>query len=161
MKAIEYRTIDKSDWARGEWDNEPDKMQFADEVTGLPCLVVRGSSGGLCGYVGVAENHPLFGKGYDEADIDVHGGLTFADKCRPHESGEQRGICHIPSEGEPDHVWWFGFDCAHAWDFTPAYSGRPEAWFRQCHDETYRDIGYVKSEIRGLARQLAAAQAQR
>ena len=28
MKTIEYRTIDKSAWPRGEWDAEPDKMQW-------------------------------------------------------------------------------------------------------------------------------------
>lgn len=170
MKTIEYRdTVDKSAWKAGEWNNEPDKAQFPDEATGLPCLIVRNPhSGVLCGYVGVPEGHPLFGKAYDDVRVlsedvepafpDVHGGLTFSDRCQPHAEGEHRGICHVPDEGEPDHVWWFGFDCAHAWDYNPSYSALTEAYFRQGHNEIYRTFGYVKGEVRNLARQLASVQ---
>jgi hypothetical protein len=49
----------------GEWDNEPDKIQWLDEDTGLDCLMVRNHFGSWCGYVGVTEGHPLFGVGYD------------------------------------------------------------------------------------------------
>ena len=49
-------TIDKSSWGDGPWLAEPDKEQFADEATGLPCLIRRSpTSGALCGYVGVPE----------------------------------------------------------------------------------------------------------
>lgn len=65
MQRIEYRTQDKSDWPRGPWDNEPDKIQWQDEVTGLPCLIVRGPVGALCGYVGVPKSHPAYGLSYD------------------------------------------------------------------------------------------------
>jgi hypothetical protein len=61
VETKEYRTIDKTLWPRGEWDDEPDKMQWQDEATGLPCLIVRGPVGALCGYVGVPEGHPCFG----------------------------------------------------------------------------------------------------
>src|SRR5258708_7790184 len=82
MERIEYRNvIDKSEWGPGQWLDEPDKIQWQDEATGLPCLVVRGPVGALCGYVGVAPNHSLHGKGYDDCDVDVHGGLTFAHGC--------------------------------------------------------------------------------
>lgn len=91
MQNKQYTTINKSNWPRGSWDNEPDKKQWQDEATGMPCLIVRGPSGALCGYVGVVEGHPLFGKGYDDVRIpttddesdypDVHGGLTFANFC--------------------------------------------------------------------------------
>lgn len=54
MERIEYRgVVDKSGWARGVWDSEPDKIQWQDAETGLPCLIVRGPVGALCGYVGV------------------------------------------------------------------------------------------------------------
>lgn len=43
MQCREYTTKDKSDWPRGEWDNEPDKVQFQDEATGLPCLIIEGA----------------------------------------------------------------------------------------------------------------------
>lgn len=178
MERIEYRgAIDKSDWAiRGEWDNEPDKVQWQDEATGLPCLIVRGPAGALCGYVGVPEGHPLHGVGYSEcpkgcgedhcshspeSTINAHGGLTFADSCNP-KAKEDRGICHKPAPGEPDHVWWFGFDCAHAGDFCPMFEGRyytkstlgmPTGWGTVVE---YRNIAYVTEQCRGLAQQLAA-----
>lgn len=150
MEARQYTTIDKSGWGRGEWQDEPDKMQWQDEATGLPCLIVRGPSGALCGYVGVAPDHPLHGKDYDHVDVSVHGGLTFSDRCAD-SADESRGICHVAGEGEPDHVWWFGFDCAHLYDHTPAYERH---W--GSGEDIYRDLAYVQSEVTSLARQLAA-----
>lgn len=216
METKEYRTYDKTDWGRGEWQSEPDKMQFVDEATGLPCLIVRTSLGHLCGYVGVAPGHPWHGKGYDDAIgacnknctddyhsghrigscISVHGGLTFADACRPHEEAdyqkfmasmdrsreeakrypkgdaarrlkewgdikdfaawkercEQTGICHLPAPGEPEHVWWFGFDCAHFGDCSPGMDTK----YGGLRDGSYKTVNYVKRECQELAQQLAA-----
>jgi hypothetical protein len=84
-------------------------------------------------------------------DIEVHGGLTFAHGCG-HGDDPAKGICHISAEGEPDHVWWFGFDCAHAWDLCPGYE-RDRPW---TEDSVYRDQRYVEGEVRKLARQLKA-----
>lgn len=164
MENKEYRTINKSEWNRGPWDSEPDKAQWKDEATGLPCLIVRGPHGGLCGYVGVSEEHPCFGEGYDSVNVEAHGGLTFADKCHPADT-EEKGICHVPGPEEPDHVWWFGFDCAHAGDRSPGYEhllGRPTnhypracPWNESGFDE-YRDFSYVKGHVTALASQLAS-----
>jgi hypothetical protein len=154
MQTKEYRTVDKSDWIDGEWKNEPDKVQWQDEATGLPCLIVRGPSGALCGYVGVSESHPLYKKDYEHADVEVHGGLTFADMCAD-AADESRHICHVPDLGEPDHVWWFGFDCAHSGDVCPKYA-KEHGTFPLSALESYRSLGYVRSEVRGLAWQLAA-----
>lgn len=234
MKTIEYRTKDRSEWGAGPWSNEPDKVQWQDEATGLPCLMVRNHSGAWCGYVGVAEGHPLYGQGYStrvprpasfdarqydesrtpiiamvcesakddglvslELAIDVHGGLTFADFCRSHtredwerwckrmeesraEAAEYpvgdaarrlrewahemtdfdawkakcqaTGICHLPDDGEPDRVWWLGFDCSHAGDMSPAY----QASYRfSGGDDAYRDVEYVRREVAGLAKQIS------
>lgn len=148
MQTLEYRTIDKAAWpARGEWDNEPDKVQWPDAATGLPCLIVRGPSGALCGYVGVPKGHPYHGKDYETCDVDVHGGLTFADGCS-HGADESHGVCHVPGEGEPDDVWWLGFDTAHYGDMSPAYRS---IW---CGG-TYRTIAYVRAEVTRLAKQLS------
>lgn len=49
----------------GEWDDEPDRMQWPDETTDLPCLAVRNPMGALCGYVGLSAGHPWYGKSYD------------------------------------------------------------------------------------------------
>lgn len=85
METLEYRTIDKTGWGDGPWQDEPDKRQWQDDATGLSCLIVRGPAGAWCGYVGVPETHPYFGADYSsDVDMDVHGGLTFAGKCADH-----------------------------------------------------------------------------
>jgi hypothetical protein len=157
--------VDRSKWPAGEWDGEPDKVQWTDADTGLVCLAKRNSrSGNWCGYVGVSDAHPWHGKGYNdlpEYGPEVHGGLTFANSCQ--EGPPEQTICHIPAPGTPDHLWWFGFDCAHAWDYSPmdkvleAERGYP---FTVGHDETYKPLGYVKRECTSLARQIAAASAE-
>ena len=157
METIEYRTKDKSSWGEGPWQSEPDKKQWLDEETGLPCLIVR-NHGAWCGYVGVSEGHPLFGKGDEDADIEVHGGITFTGACQDHRD-ETEGICHRPSPGEPDHVWWLGFDCDHAWDLDPsrAVRERQRYGWEPAKEEVYRDQAYVESECRKLAKQLKYA----
>ncbi len=157
MKTIEYRTADKSSWPRGQWDSEPDKKQWQDESTGLPCLIVRNPGGALCGYVGVSPGHPMYEKpenhAYEIGDIDVHGGLTFADHCTDTDD-ESRHVCHKPEAGEPDHVWWLGFDCSHSGDVRPrdlnsGWHG-PSSW-----GESYKSLSYVERQVRSLAKQLA------
>lgn len=144
----EYRTIDKTKYhARGAWDSEPDKVQFIDKDTGLNCLIVRNHGGALCGYVGVSKTHPAYQKDYNAVDVNVHGGLTFSDKCQKG-SDEAKGVCHVAKDGEDD-VWWLGFDCAHHGDFCPGY----ERLFGG-NDEGYKDLEYVTNEISILARQL-------
>lgn len=161
MKTMQWTTVDKSNWPRGEWDGEPDKMQWQDEATGLPCLIVRGPSGSLCGYVGVAEGHRCFGIGYDEVTVpgseygpEVHGGLTFADFCAQGVD-HSRHVCHLSEPGEPDRVWWFGFDCAHSGDTSPAYAERIGRFH---NGDSYKSIGYVKREVASLAEQLKRGQ---
>lgn len=161
MKTIKYTTVDKSKWMRGIWDNEPDKVQYPDKSTGLPCLIVRGPHGGWCGYVGVPEGHPWFQKDYNDVDAQVHGGLTYAHFCAEG-MNEAYSICHIPGPGEPDRVWWLGFDCAHYGDIMPAYEGIYSEYSSRYKDlvpyKKYRDIGYVKKEVRSLAKQAAKAE---
>lgn len=172
METREYQTTDKSSWGFGPWQDEPDKRQWRDETTGLACLIVRNPKwGNLCGYVGVPPSHPGHAKAYnfyrdDEAphsavenainNLRVHGGLTFADGCS-HGSDESRGVCHVPSFGEPDDVWWFGFDCAHAWDLLPGIEPR----YRDPLDaaNVYRDVDCVTSECASLAYQLSVIDA--
>lgn len=166
--------LDKPSWGEGPWLREPDKVQWVDEATGLDCLIVRQPRAGhLCGYVGVGPDHPWHGKGYSscvegcgedwcghspDSLVRVHGGLTFADACAESED-PAHGICHVAEPGRPEHVWWFGFDCAHGGDLSPA----TEAYFRDRNPalcsggwlETYKDRSYVEGEIRRLARQIA------
>lgn len=161
----EWTWIDRKalGWPSGEWDDEPDKVHWKDAATGLDCLAVRNPRrGNWCGYVAVTEGHPAFGNGYSDVDADVHGGLTFADFCQETE-GPHRGICHVPFPGEPDRVWWLGFDCAHAWDYCPEdkrLADEKGGCFTIGYDETYRTLGYVRMHCRNLAHQLAAMKDQ-
>lgn len=144
-------------WPAGEWDDEPDKVHWIDEETDMDCLIVRNGLGGLCGYVAVTEDHPFYGKDYDDVDVEVHGGLTFASKCQEHVT-EDHGVCHVPAPGRSDNVWWLGFDCAHLGDACPGMiQYRNEISDSKLWDrDTYKNIAYVKNEIRLLAKQLKA-----
>lgn len=152
METKEWRFVDKSKWPRGEWDNEPDKMQWRDEATGMACLIHRGPSGALCGYVGVPEGHPWYGKDWGDIDAQTHGGLTFSRQCAE-TTEEGRGICHVPGPGEPKHLWWVGFDCAHWRDYMPAFVGDSCLF----EDGEYRSMSYVKHEVGQLASQAKEA----
>lgn len=157
MKELSYTTIDKSTWPDGPWQGEPDKMQFADEATGYPCLIKRNAVGALCGYVGVAEGHPAFMKDYDHElviGLEVHGGLTYSDLGQ-HMDMPSKGICHLPEEGEPDTVWWLGFDCAHAWDYAPGWTSSIGRELDLGDDTAYRDVPFVRAECAKLAAQLS------
>jgi hypothetical protein len=80
------------------------KVEKEWEHAGLLCAVVQGREGSnRCGYVRVPPTHPHYKKDYNDVDVDVHGGLTFAaiEPCVEHEDGIG---------------WWFGFDCAHCYD---------------------------------------------
>lgn len=138
--------IDKSEWPAGPWKDEPDREFWIDEETGYPCLIRRQNILGFwCGYIGISKENPLFEKKYEEEsydEIEVHGGITYSKHC---DGNQNLGICHPSEDG--DHVWWIGFDCAHAYDLLPStdiYS----------LNVVYRDINYVKNEVKNLARQL-------
>lgn len=159
---------DKIDSIPGEWQKEPDKVCYLDEETSFPCMILRNTNGALCGYVAVGEQHPLFGKEYNfKINVDdlnrvklhpeaspvdiflqivsenpnnipigalfnVHGGITFSwtfDELK---------------------LWWFGFDCNHYRDIAPRYAKE-----MQYPDAQYRNIDYVKNEIKNLAKQLS------
>lgn len=143
----EQTLVDKSAWPAGPWRKEPDRVSF--EHAGLPCLLRRQmSSGHWCGYVAVPPGHPLHGKPYDDADARVHGGLTYSDECM---GDPETGICHVPKPGEPDNVWWFGFDCAHYGD----KSYFAEEVCSHFFEGDYWDVDMVMHETRQLAEQLA------
>lgn len=159
MKTITYHTHkDKPEWGEGPWQEEPDKIQFVDRATGLPCLIVRNHAGALCGYVGVPEGHKAYQTHYDHEllrDISVHGGLTFAGPCSG--GDESTTICHVAEPGEPDNVWWLGFDCAHLGDLCPAMDARSRKLGippLSGQGDKYRTVNFVKRHIAKLALQL-------
>lgn len=140
-----------SGWGQGPWQDEPDLVEWRH--AGLPCLIVRGPHGSLCGYVGVPPEHPLHGKDWEATDhLDVHGGITYGHEC----AGD---ICHVARPGEPEHVWWLGFDCAHSGDLSPGLLMLLSEEFRRQWPseryETYKGLGYVRQQTEALAEQLA------
>lgn len=170
----ELLTHDKSTWGPGPWQDEPDRVEW--QHAGLPCLITRNHFGNLCGYAAVPPGHALHGKRAEDADVRAHGGVNYVGAC----SGQ---ICHIAKPGEPADVWWFGFDCGHAFDYLPAMAARGRSldnidhslvlhlWPPYDHEaamsahqddesfsfvERYRTLDYVQAEVNQLAEQLAA-----
>jgi hypothetical protein len=128
-EAMESSTfIDKSTWGDGPWQDEPDRVEWRDgELVGLIKRV--STHGAWCGYVGVPPGHPWHGRPMFDpslSGIEVHGGVTYAAACEVSAEGaDPRAlICHIPAPGEPEELWWIGFDCNHGFtlDFAPARS---------------------------------------
>jgi len=163
----EQTWVNKSEWGPGPWQDEPDKINWTDGDTGLPCMIVRGPSGALCGYVAVTAEHRLHGVEYMDPKFEglhAHGGITFTDRCQPNDDGH--GICHVPEPGQPDDVWWIGFDCAHGYDVMPALertmreAGMDSTNLRMEATEywpasIYKTVSYVMNECRDLAAQLS------
>jgi hypothetical protein len=153
--AIEQRFVDRSTWPPGPWDDEPDRVDWVDEITGYACFVKRGPLGQWCGYVGLPPGHRYHSADYDDVPVSVHGGeLTFGAPCDEADGPAAERICHVPRPGQPDDVWWLGFDCGHSWDIIPMLPstatlpsfGRPTE---------YRTLAFVRAHTTSLARQLA------
>lgn len=153
-----------------EWLDEPDREEF--EHAGYKCLILRHDEmGHLCGYVGVPKGHLCYGKSRhympyeDLLSVSVHGGLTYSE--------EGDGIYWALG------YWWFGFDCAHAWDQVPLFNcwaaggdsgvkieGGLGIKFSgnqllnsplgiKILNGTYRNFQYVRGNVKRLAEQLA------
>jgi len=136
-------------------------LMWLGEENWFPLVIIKHPQmGHLCGYVGVPAEHPWYKMKYNqclegcegepnsldptittwhcshdtpECLIDVHGGLTYSGM------GDDEYL--------PAGYWWFGFDCAHAWDLIP---GLPNL-----SGGSYKDKDYVERECRSLAQQLA------
>lgn len=69
-------------------------------VRHLPPPCVHGFANG---YVGVPVGHVWHNVGYDDINVSVHGGLTYAENINP-------------VTQEEDGLWWVGFDVCHSGD---------------------------------------------
>jgi hypothetical protein len=152
-RGVEFGGMEERELPPGPWHDESDHVEF--EHLGHPCILHRGPTGAWCGYVAVPPGHPWHGRGFDwknGVDADVHGGITYANAC-------QGSICHVAKPGEPDDVWWLGFDCNHLGDMDAqkiiedgGVYGHDGMWPRQ-----YRTVGYVRRETEKLAEQAKEA----
>lgn len=153
--------LHKSLWGPGPWRHEPDRVEWQTD-TDYPALALRSSvTGSWCGYIAVPPGHPWHGREHDELDVEVHGGLTYSGGC----VGE---ICHVTVPGEPDDVWWLGFDCAHVLDHCPALhammrdvalsAGALPAFVTQVAKwpAKYRTLEFVRRQVEELGDQARA-----
>lgn len=136
---------DKSAWADGPWQHEPDYLSFPH--VGVRCRLVRAHTGGWCGYVRLPQRHPFRPPRRGrrrELDLEVHGGITF---------DEQIGGAH-----------WLGFDCGHYNDYLPAIDAKLRAVYPATAPSlfdkftVYRAIDFALAEVKRLAEQVAEAQ---
>lgn len=161
------------------WEVEPNRVEL--EINGYPALIIRHEEiKHLCGYIAVTEKHPFFGLDYAFVNLSVHGGLTYAGEGMPE---YDRGLLYYkPSHNEKgEKLHWFGFDCAHAHDYTPGMymtmldsvtkqmmigaSGNYHValeraklsptvqMFEQKDYETYKTVEYVEDHLQSLANQ--------
>ena len=119
------------------WLTEPDDHLF--ESHGYVCRARRPEHlGHWNGYIYIPMTHPYFGVHYDDAELTVHGGLTYSER-----------------EGE---AWCFGFDCGHYHDYVPSRHALLEgggSGFMTIQDNAeYRTLDYVINELDYLAKQL-------
>lgn len=159
------------------WETEPNEVE--GEAYGLPYCMRRNSFGAWCGYVGVPDTHPLYGKSGHEklkvSDSILHREIDdlrispIALFCADAEEAENNiiplelcfdvhgGITWTEDHaGGPSHEgegrWWFGFDCSHSKDLAPLLSKMPGC--------EYRNASYVEHECQELARQLSEWEAK-
>lgn len=148
-------------WVDGPWTDEPDRIEWITEA-GLPGIILRQSAraeyapGHLCGYVGVEPAHPWHGKDCETAPMEAHEachwGITFGRECE----GE---VCHVPEPGQPEHLWWLGFDAAHCEDMSPRDA---TVYGQRLTDRSvYRTVGYMRREVERLAEAAKAATRQK
>lgn len=151
---------------------------------GLHYWMQRNSMKAWCGYVGIPKSHPWFGLSYgDEVYVPNRGELQFSEigspiaylieVLKPAPKADMVNIdvlldAHggITWSGDhkprhyPDGLWWFGFDCSHAWDTSPqdmirAFVDPYDSPWRLRGDSVYRDHKYVRSQCFKLASQLS------
>jgi len=113
-------------------------------------------SGFRCGYVAIPNKHKAFGVGIRTYDVEVHGGLSYAQKDNKY-----------PIETD-ESLYWFGFDCGHAYDNADWNTWKElcethgdfdqfEYTSKHSFDTNYghiRDLNYVVQNCNKLSKQL-------
>jgi hypothetical protein len=130
-----------------EWKNEPNEL--AGEYKNYVFFVKRNDvMGFLCGYVILPAWHMYYQQDdYFDLELDVHGGVTYADTA--------------DNLGEfPEVLWTIGFDCGHYLDLIPFMYNRyvqgPGEWRGQ--RETYKNMDFVIGQCQHLIDQLIERQ---
>ena len=72
----------------------------------IECVTILNIPMGIrCGYIGVGDNNPLYGKNEEELPLSAHGGITYTSHFPPFES-IQKGR----------NLYWIWFDTGHFGD---------------------------------------------
>ena len=133
------------------------------------CAIGREPNRGFwCGYVAAPQGFAVakhIGVDPDKADgyFDVHGGITFADDNTPpiltmaldaQFSTLRTNPAAYSAVALPTNVIWYGFDCAHAFDYIP-FVDHPSQQLAYAEPRpVYRDMEYVMGECISLAEQM-------
>lgn len=121
------------------WLTEPNRVEF--QYRGYQCLIRRNPSlKTLCGYVAIPKDSKFYNVNDDDAICDslqVWGGITFAGKI-----------------SKTDANFYLGFDCAHWGDYVPGMEDLVQ--FTVDDSKDYKDIAFVKNELRKLVKQIMA-----
>lgn len=129
---------------------------YSTEVKAPAKLLSRPVNGEKIGYINLfcaaASGREALKAGIIEVCMlfDVHGGLTYSEDHPP--TQELQDAC-------PKGLWWFGFDCAHAGDYSPfmerrSWSVLSDLKSQYVDDGVYRTFGYTLGETESLTRQL-------
>ena len=111
------------------------------EYKGYRCVVIFSKGGHRCGYVGITNKHPLYGKYHSDQCLELNMKNIENDEigkrgiipilCMDYENIENgvRPDCYFDVHGgitysddsdtypvKSDNLWWLGFDCAHCDD---------------------------------------------
>jgi hypothetical protein len=169
--------------ANRPWESEPN--EWSGSFHGLDGLALRSWTGSWNGYVRVPQTHPFFGLGYDVGvrapddwrehnDIEELGYANTFFMMLEEAGGDGPAPGYAPIKGllgvhhgltfagelEGREGWYFGFDCAHAWDLQPGLLqhleeiGAPDFVLEGQRSGVYRTLEYVIHNIEHLAQQL-------
>ncbi len=121
---------------------EPPKV-LLDEVMNGHRVVILNLGTHPCSYIAIPKNSHLYGMDYDKIPVSCHGGWTYgSDK-----------LLSVPSR----NCWWFGWDYAHAGDFSGYHNGLNQdehRWtIKELRDEAWI-VSYKIMELRNFINEL-------
>lgn len=133
-----------------EWNFEPNTLNF--KYNNLECKIIRRKEGHLTAYVLIDNNHPLFGKDYDE--------LFFLLK----EKGIKNSF-ELSYSDFMNNSWAFGFGYASVYDFIPELDNENSEsimyeWFNEFNNfldkelninKEYKNIEKAIEDVKELA----------
>jgi hypothetical protein len=148
--------IDKSEWGKGPWENEPDLQSWIDSETQYACVTRRNMFGAWLGHVGLDASHPLYmlQPGAPEFEfIETHGSPELFVGF--YEDDAKRFV-------PPQKLWWIGFSCMQSTDYCPLTDREPYIKGKRgkATTKTYRTFEYVCEQVLFLASQLASFDAR-